>query len=142
MSWLFKLLKPDLYSQKADAGLLILRLGAGVMMMTHGWPKLMDYSEKATKFYDFLGFGTEFTLILTIFAELVCSFLLMIGLTTRLVLIPLMILGLVIAFVVHGADPFGDKEHGLLFLIPYITLFLTGPGRYSLDYLFFNRKTS
>jgi putative oxidoreductase len=39
----------------------------------------------------------------------------------------------VIVFVVHSGDPFGDKESGLIYLLMYLTLFLTGPGKYSLD---------
>jgi putative oxidoreductase len=109
------------------------------MMITHGWPKLMKYHEYAGSFYNFMGLGTEFSLILTVFAELFCSLLLVVGLWTRLILVPLIILALVIAFVVHGPDPFGDKEHGLLFLVPFLTLMFTGPGRYSLDQLIFSK---
>jgi putative oxidoreductase len=59
--------------------------------------------------------------------------LLLIGLYTRLALIPLVICLFVIVFVVHGEDPLGDKEHAILYLAPYLTLMLTGPGKYSLD---------
>jgi putative oxidoreductase len=58
-----------------------------------------------------------------------------IGLFTRLALIPLIITTLVIVFVVHGNDPLGDKEHGILFLIPYLALLLAGPGKYAADRL-------
>lgn len=140
MNWIRNFLSPETYSKNSDLGLLILRIGAGLMMITHGWPKFIGFNEKAESFYNFMGLGTEFSLALTVFAEVGCSFLLTIGLGTRFILIPLIILAMVIAFVIHGADPFGDKEHGLLFLVPYITLMLTGPGKYSIDHLLFPRS--
>jgi putative oxidoreductase len=70
---------------------------------------------------------------LTVFAELFCSIFVVVGLFTRFALIPLIICMVVIVFVVHSGDPFGDKESGLIYLLMYLTLFLTGPGKYSLD---------
>ena len=67
------------------------------------------------------------------FAEVFCAALVVIGLTTRLAAIPLVIMMLVAAGVVHWDDPFGKKEFAVLFLVPFLTLLLTGPGRYSLD---------
>ena len=116
-----------------DLGLLLLRVALGAGMMTHGLPKLMNYSERVEKFSDPIGLGSEFSLILTILAEVFCSLLLMLGLYTRLVLIPLIITFIVVAFIVHGADSFGQKEKALLYLIPYLVLMLTGPGKFSLD---------
>jgi putative oxidoreductase len=40
---------------------------------------------------------------------------------------------LVAAFVVHGDDPWSKKELALLYAIPFLTLGLTGPGRFSID---------
>ncbi len=135
MNRLQQFLNTQTFGSAADAGLLILRLATGLLMMTHGWPKLISFSEKADQFYDFIGLGGEVSLALTIFAEFFCSLFIVLGLGTRLFLIPLIIVSLVIVLVVHGADPLGDKEHGLLFLAPYITLILTGPGKYSIDFL-------
>lgn len=135
MNYLRAILKATTYGSAADAGLLILRIGAGLLMATHGWSKLMGFSEKSGDFYNFLGLGDEISLALTIFAEFFCSMFLILGIGTRLFLVPLIIVALVIVFGVHGADPLSDKEHGILFLVPYITLMLTGPGKYSIDYL-------
>ena len=41
---------------------------------------------------------------------------------------------LVAVLVVHGAGPFAEKEIALLYLVPFVTLLLTGPGKISLDY--------
>lgn len=141
MQLLMNFLRPATYGRTADAGLAILRVGVAAMMITHGWPKLNGFSERAGRFYDFMGLGSEISLMLAIFAEFFCSIFLLFGLGTRLVLVPLIITTLVIVFLVHADDPYKEKEHGLLFLVPYLTLMLTHTGRYALDYAIFNRKS-
>jgi putative oxidoreductase len=39
----------------------------------------------------------------------------------------------VAAFVIHADDPWGKKEFALLFAAGFLTLVLTGPGKFSLD---------
>ena len=116
-----------------DVGLLLLRLVLGFGMLTHGLPKLVNYSERVSKFSDPLGVGSEFSLMAAIFAEVFCSVLLIVGLYTRLALIPLIITFLVVTFVVHGDDPFSQQEKAILYLIPYFTILFTGPGKFSID---------
>lgn len=116
-----------------DLGLLFIRLAVSGFMLTHGYPKLVHFAERAEKFSDPLGIGSTASLSLVVFAEFFCSILFFLGLFTRFALVPLMVTMAVVVFIVHGDDPFGDKEKALLFLIPYIGLFLTGPGRWSLD---------
>ncbi len=127
-----------LLSSKAysiDIGLLILRLGLAALMMPHGSAKLMNYAESADTFPDPLGVGSPVSAMLAITAELFCSGFLLLGLFTRIVLVPLIITMMVVIFIILSEDPFSEKEHALLYLIPYISLFLTGPGRYSVDHL-------
>ena len=62
-----------------------------------------------------------------------CSIFLILGLWTRLALMPLIITMLVAVFIVHGADPFAKKELGLMYLIGYISIFIAGAGKYSID---------
>lgn len=102
-------------------------------MITHGWSKLMNFKERLSTFSDPIGLGSEVSLTLIVFAEFFCSLFLILGLYTRLALIPLIIAMIVVAFIVHGDDPFGTKEKALLFLVAYLSLFFTGPGKYSLD---------
>ena len=128
-----KFLKPITLPVSADWGVLILRVGVSLIMMTHGYPKLNKLISGDYAFADPLGMGQELSLILTVGAEFFCSLLLLLGIATRAVLIPLIFTMVVVFFIVHGNDPFGDKESALMFLIPYVTLFFTGPGRFSLD---------
>ena len=118
-----------------DLGLLAMRAVAGLLLMPHGWAKLMSFSERAEKFPDPLGVGHTPSLILIIFAELICSFFLVLGLFSRPVLVPLIIAMSVIVFVIHGSDPPGEKESAILYLMTFTALFFAGPGKYSLDKL-------
>jgi putative oxidoreductase len=116
-----------------DLALLILRLGAGGFMIVHGWSKLINFNKRLSSFSDPIGLGSEASLTLIVFAEFFCSLFLILGLYTRLALIPLIVAMCVVAFIVHGADPFGTKEKALLFLVAYLSLFFTGPGKFSFD---------
>ena len=117
-----------------DVALLLLRVACALMIL-HGWPKFTDFSEGSKDWPDPFHVGTTVSYALTVFAELFCSVFVVLGLFTRIALVPLIICLIVIVFDVHGGDPLEDKEHGLLYLLIYLSLFLTGPGKYSLDSL-------
>ncbi len=121
---------------KNSVGLLLLRLFfGGIMLFQHGIPKLMKLLEGAPyKFADVFGLGTGISLSLAVFSELLCAFLILIGLFTRLSSVPLIITMVIAAFLIHGSDPFGDKELAILYLIAYLCIFLLGPGKYSIDH--------
>lgn len=123
-----------------DLAICILRIAAAVLIMTHGVPKLLRVLEGDFGFGDPIGLGPTTSLVLVTFAEAICAALVLIGLGTRIALIPLIINMTVIFFVVHADDPFGRKELPLFFLISFIVLFFTGGGKYSLDRKFFGRS--
>ena len=116
-----------------DFGLLIFRIAAGGLTLLHGTPKLFHFSERWHTFSDPLGIGAELSFILCVFAEFFCAVFLAVGAFSRLATIPLIINFLVIVFVVHGSDPIGKKELAIFFLLSHSALFLTGPGKFSLD---------
>lgn len=120
-------------SYAVDAGLLLLRIGLATLMMPHGWDKFTHYAENADKFPDPLGVSSPVSALLTIFAELFCSGFLLLGLFSRFVLIPLMFTMVVVIFVIQSNEDLAVREHAILYLVPYILLFLSGPGRYSAD---------
>ncbi|WP_139855246.1 DoxX family protein [Aequorivita sinensis] len=126
-----------------DSGLLILRLFLGLtMLFAHGlgkWERLFGGGE--IHFSDPFGVGDTASLALAVFAEVICSLLLVFGLLTRWALIPLMITMLVAAFIVHINDDFGIMERALLYGVGYLSLFFTGPGKYSVDYYLNNKRT-
>lgn len=122
---------------KTNIAVILLRVFVGVLMAHHGYGKLTHYAEYSEKFMDFLYLGPKISLALVIGAEFFCSVLLVIGLFTQLSLIPLIIAMLVAVFKAHGGDVFGDGEHALLYLVIYAALFITGPGKYSIDHYLF-----
>ena len=131
-----KLLSVYQSANSIDVALLIVRVGIAALMLTHGWPKLeMLFSADPVQFPALFGLSAAGTLALAVFAEVFCSLLILVGLGTRLAAIPLIVTMLVAVFLVHGADPFAKQELGLLYLLPYVMLLLTGSGRYSLDYM-------
>jgi putative oxidoreductase len=117
----------------SNLGLLILRLGSALMIMTHGWPKIAEFSSRLETFRDPIGLGPAISLQSAIFAEFFCAVLLALGFMTRISLIPLIFTMAVIAFIVHAEDPFSGKEKALLFLLIFLVQFLLGPGKYSVD---------
>jgi len=122
--------------------ILLLRIAIAALMIRHGLPKLSKLLEGGEiQFGDPIGLGTAFSLFLAVFAELLCSVLIGIGLGTRLATIPLMVTMFVAAFITHGADPFQRKEMALLYLLFYVVLLVIGSRKYSIDYLI-SRKLS
>jgi putative oxidoreductase len=128
------------HSTPASLSLLIQRLIFGFFMLFgHGWGKLVNFTDRMDSFPDPLGVGSPLSLGLAVFAEVFCAFLVGIGLLTRAALIPLIITMAVAAFMVHGGDPlFGrgpSKEMALLFMAAYVSIFVAGPGKFSVDHL-------
>lgn len=127
-----------LLSTKYSAGafstaMLALRICIGVLMMFHGYEKLVHFNEYKTHFMNFMGIGVTASLVLDIFAEFFCSLFLIMGLFTRLAAIPLVVATLVMIFKAHNGDVTGEGEKATLFLAGYIVLLLVGPGRVSVD---------
>ena len=80
-----------------------------------------------------------------VFAEVICSALVVLGMATRVAVLPLVFTMFIAAFSIHGGDPLfmGDgasKEPAILYLTAYALLFFTGPGSFSVDALFSKKK--
>jgi putative oxidoreductase len=119
-----------------DLGLLAIRLLSGGMMLTHGIPKFDRlFGEGPVKFADPFGLGPEISLGMVLFAEVGCSLLVMLGFKTRWATLPLLFTMLMAAFYAHGNDPFSDKELSLLFFTLFLSVLISGGGRFSLDHI-------
>ncbi len=121
--------------------LFLVRITIACFMLTHGLKKLdLLLSDDPVQFADPFGVGPVATLILVIFAEVVCSALLIIGLATRLVVLPLIVTMAVAVFMIHKTDGFERQELGSIYLLVYVFLLVTGSGKYSLDYLICRKR--
>lgn len=135
-----QLLTPQTNSAKINYTSLILRVAFGLMMIPHGYGKILSFSDYAPHFLSFMGLGSELSLALAIFAEFFCAILVVLGLGTRLAIIPLLVTMLVAFFIAHGADPFAKKEPSLIYLVTFTCIFILNAGKYSLDALIFKRS--
>ena len=121
-------------TMKKDIGLLTLRVGASIMLMTHGIPKFLKLiAGGEIEFGDPIGIGPWASLFLAVIGEFVCPILIIIGYKTRWAVIPPAIVMLVAVLRIHTDDPFSVKEKALLFLLIFVFILLAGPGKYSLD---------
>jgi putative oxidoreductase len=116
-----------------NMGMLLLRLGAGALIIPHGYSKLVHFSEMKNSFMNFLGLGSTLSLILVIFAEFFCGMFVILGLFTRLTVIPLVITMFVALFKANKGDIFGNGAESALFLTCFGVLLLCGAGKASID---------
>lgn len=123
--------KPD--GMAVSAILLIVRIVFGLLLMNHGIDKWSNYQELSAVFPDPLGVGSPLSLGLAIFGELVCSMAFIIGFLYRLAMIPMIFTMAVAFFVIHGNDPFSTKELAFVYLVVFVLMYITGPGKFAVD---------
>ena len=125
------------YSENAFAfALLVLRIGAGgLMLMNHGYDKLMHFSQRAHRFSDPFNIGSTTSYSLVLFAEFFCAAFIILGLFTRLAAIPLIITMGVVVWISHNGSFSGKGELPALFLAAFIAILFVGPGKVSIDRL-------
>lgn len=128
-----KLLSTKYSTGAFNLGTLILRLGIGILLASHGFDKLTHFNTIQPHFINFMGIGQTVSLCLAIFAEFFCSIFLILGLFTRLSCIPILILMSVILVKVMHGNIFGDGQLPALFFAATLTLLFCGPGEISID---------
>ena len=122
-----------------DIGLLVMRIGLGAMMVTHGYPKVMggpDKWEKIGKAMDNLGLHSYYTWwgAAASFTECIGGLLIILGLFFRPVSL-LMMFTMFVAALDHlkGGDSLGDASHAIELCFVFLGLLFVGPGKYSVD---------
>ncbi len=125
------------YNTLTSVAILFLRIAFAGMLMTHGWAKLSHFEATAQGFAEMGGAPVAG---LVIFAEFFCALGVVVGLLYRLALMP-MIINMSVAFILaHGAKLVGENngEMAFLYLMAFIVLIMTGPGRYAMDHFVFS----
>ncbi|MNB59061.1 hypothetical protein D3C87_613540 [compost metagenome] len=113
-----------------DLGLLFLRVSGGLFLLwVHGLPKLLDFTAQLQLIEDPFHLGSHLTLILAIFAEVLCPLLIVAGLLARLACVPILFVLLVALLVVHPQWSVAEGQFGWLLLILFTTVLIAGPGR-------------
>lgn len=128
-----KLFSSKYSAGSVNVGMLVLRLGLGILMISHGYQKITHFSATAQHMPNLLGLGGTVNASLIIFAEFFCSLFLILGLFTRLACIPLIIAMTVALFKAHNWDFFGQGQLATVFLVGFITTLFIGPGKISVD---------
>ena len=124
-------------SRNQDLGLLFLRVsGALFLLWVHGLPKLLNYSEQLKLIEDPFHLGANITLLLAIFAEVLCPLLIIAGVMVRLACLPILSVLLIALLVVHPEWTLFEAQFGWLLLIIFTTLLIGGPGRLALSQRF------
>lgn len=118
-----------------NIGPLMLRLVfAGTLLFAHGIDKWeMIISTDEVPFFDPIGLGSDVSLGLAAFAEIICAVLVVLGIMTRWALIPLIINFIVILFTTHHVQSLTEVELPLFYLAGFIILLFIGPGTISID---------
>ncbi len=119
--------------------LLIIRLGLGVMMFLHGYPKLLggvDKWERLGNSMSVLGidFLPEFWGFMAAFAEAIGGALLLIGWFFRPATL-LLLITMIVAALKHlnAGDGIMGASHAIELAVVFLGLFIIGPGKYSVD---------
>jgi putative oxidoreductase len=128
------ILGSEIGKQQMDIAILVLRVFIAVFMLTHGYGKMINFfSGEEVNFPDPLNVGPKVSLGLTAFAEFFCSIFVLLGFAMRLFLVPLIFAMGVVIFEVKWGDGFKGMELASLYLLTYVALFITGPGRLSVN---------
>ena len=117
-----------------DKGLLVLRVGFGLTLaFGHGVNKLFSLG-KFMRSVERHGFPLpEVMAPLAMLSELAGGILLALGLATRPAATFVIATMLGAAFMAHANDPFSKKELALAYALVAFVLFVTGPGKHSVD---------
>ena len=120
-----------------DFGLLFLRVSGGLFLLwVHGLPKLLNYNAQLQVIEDPFHLGVNATLMLAIFAEVLCPLLIIAGVLVRLACLPILAVLLIALLVVHAQWSLDEGQFGWLLLILFTSVLIAGPGRLALNVRF------
>ncbi len=128
------------YDTRTSILLLAVRLVVGIMFITNGIEKIENFKTLSDTFPNLIGLGSELSLILSIFAEFVCTLGFITGFLYRLSLIAIIFNMFVATFLYAPHSSFHHRELAMLYFVVFIFMFFAKAGRYSLDFLFFQKK--
>lgn len=131
-----------------NLGLIILRIGIGLIFMMHGYGKLLGgpsswhWLGTQMSFFGITFLPTVWGLIAAC-AEFFGGFCLIVGLGTRIAAF-FMLCVMIVALTMHfnKGDDFSIYSHALAPAVVFLSLLVAGSGSYSLDHYLFEKSIS
>ena len=117
-----------------DLTMLLFRFAISLeLMIAHGLKKIGIGVAKAEKIPNPLHIPDVLNQYFAIASNIFFPVLVMIGLFTRLAVLPILTVTLVGYFFVHWNDSLLEKDMPFMYTVAYLLLLAIGPGRYSVD---------
>lgn len=140
---ILKLNKVEPSERLTNIALLLFRIGiSGELFLVHGLKKLgvgTGIAEAVPNPFHLPELMNYWTAVA---ANLFFPVLIILGFFTRLSAIPILLVTLTGYFVVHAQDSLLEKDIPYVYSLAFLFILISGPGKFSLDYLLFRKKNS
>jgi putative oxidoreductase len=139
MEILKQILASDLGSSFNDIALLIFRVLLGIeLFRVHGLKKFRLENGKKEVVPNPLGLPDKMNALVATFSDTVVPFLIILGLGTRLAVLPTIGVTAIGYFVVHRKDSLEVRDVPYMYTLSLLLILALGAGKYSLDYYLLN----
>lgn len=139
MEILKQILTSDLGASFNDIAVLAFRVLLGIeLFMVHGLKKFRIENGKKEIIPNPLGLPDKMNALVASFADLVVPFLIILGLGTRLAVLPTIGVTAIGYFVVHRKDSLEVRDVPFMYTLSLLLILALGAGKYSLDYYLLN----
>lgn len=139
MEILKQILSSDLGSSFNDIAFLIFRVLLAVeLFRVHGLKKFRLENGQKEIVPNPLGLPSKMNALVASFSDLVVPFLIILGLGTRLAVLPTIGVTAIGYFVVHRKDSLEVRDVPYMYTLSLLLILALGAGKYSLDYYLLN----
>lgn len=139
MEILKQIVTSDLGSSFNDTAFLIFRVLLGIQLFrVHGLKKFRLENGQKEIIPNPLGLPDKMNALVASFADLVVPFLIILGLGTRLAVLPTIGVTAIGYFVVHRKDSLEVRDVPFMYTLSLLLILAFGAGKYSLDYYLLN----
>lgn len=139
MEILKQILTSDLGSAFNDAAFLVFRILLGMeLFRVHGLKKFTVENGKKEVIPNPLGLPDKMNALVASLADTVVPFLIILGLGTRLAVLPTIGVTAIGYFVVHRKDSLEVRDVPYMYTLCLLLILALGAGKYSLDYYLLN----
>ena len=131
-----------LRSQGCEMAILFLRVFIGGVMLLHMIGKLQDYDNYVLNFQSIVGLNHATSVALPIYFEGLFAVMIIMGGGTRLAaaLMAIVMIVSICEALMLGTVTDGESKLEFIYIGIYITLVISGGGRYAISSMFLNRK--